>query len=186
LITRNEKTKDVFNLVVGITKDIIMEMENINSNPKNNQIMKNIFLLILFNFLITTFINSQDIIINNKQKQEIQSLIDKYSQAREKKDTLLLESILAIDIDQLVSSGEWRYGKNESMKGMLQSSVGNPGLRKIIIENIRFLNPECGIVDARYEIQNTDGTARKMWSTFIVVYNEDMWKITAIRNMLPA
>ncbi|TDI72183.1 MAG: DUF4440 domain-containing protein, partial [Bacteroidetes bacterium] len=33
---------------------------------------------------------------------------------------------------------------------------------------------------------NADGTARKMWSTFIVVRNEDGWKIAAIRNMLPA
>jgi hypothetical protein len=43
-----------------------------------------------------------------------------------------------------------------------------------------------GIADARYEIQNADGTARKMWSTFIVVYQDDAWKITAIRNMLLA
>jgi hypothetical protein len=42
------------------------------------------------------------------------------------------------------------------------------------------------IVDCRYEIQNTDGTVRKMWSTFIVVADKETWKIKAIRNMLPA
>jgi len=41
-------------------------------------------------------------------------------------------------------------------------------------------------VDARYEIQNADGTTRKMWDTFIVVLDNDAWKISAIRNMLPA
>lgn len=135
--------------------------------------------------MVSTFIYAQDAIPNYKQKQDINSLIDKYSQAREKKDTVLLKSILTTDVDQLVSSGEWRNGIKRSMNGMLRSSKSNPGTRRIEIEKIRFLNAECGIVDARYEIQNTDGSSRKMWSTFIVVYNENMWKISAIRNMLP-
>ena len=129
---------------------------------------------------------AQDSKTNTKHKEDIYALIDKYAQAREKKDATLLESILATDIDQLVSSGKWRRGKNESMNGMLRSSESNPGTRRIIVEKIRFLNSECGIVDARYEIQNTDGNKRKMWSTFIVVFNKDLWKISAIRNMLPA
>ncbi len=64
--------------------------------------------------------------------------------ARAKKDTLLLRNILTEDIDQLVSSGKWRKGKEESMKGMLQSSENNPGTRTLNIENIRLLNPQCG------------------------------------------
>jgi uncharacterized protein (TIGR02246 family) len=121
-----------------------------------------------------------------QQKQAIQTLIDNYSRARETQDTVLLKSILTPDIDQLVSSGEWRYGLKGSMKGMVQSTAGNPGTRRLIVENIRFLNPESGIADARYEIQNPDGTTRRMWSTFIVTYREKKWKIAAIRNMLPA
>lgn len=145
--------------------------------------MKNIFLFILFNLLATTFLYGQDAIVIDKQ--EINSLIDNYAQAREKKDALMLRSILTTDMDQLVSSGEWRNGIDASMKGMLRSSVGNPGSRTIIVEKIRFLNSECGIADARYEILNADGTARKMWSTFMVVYKGEGWKIAAIRNMLP-
>jgi len=148
--------------------------------------MKNILLFILFNFTFTTFILAQDNIANNQHRQEINSLIDTYAQAREKKDSLVLDYILTTDVDQLVSSGTWRNDKSESMNGMLKSSTSNPGTRKITIEKIRFLNSECGIVDAKYEIQNTDGTIRKMWSSFIVVYNENRWKISAIRNMLPA
>jgi uncharacterized protein YxjI len=49
-----------------------------------------------------------------------------------------------------------------------------------------MINPTTAIVDCRYEIQNTDGTVRKMWSTFLVVAEKEKWKITAIRNMLPA
>jgi len=147
--------------------------------------MKKISLIILFNLVVTTFIYAQDAATVENQKDDIYLLIDQYTQAREKKDSVLLKSILMTDIDQLVSSGEWRIGIDVAIEGMMRSSGRNPGTRTIKIEKIRFLNSESGIVDARYEIQNTDGTARKMWSTFVVVYDEDRWKISAIRNMLP-
>ena len=148
--------------------------------------MKNIFLTIIFNVLVTTFNYAQEAGTNNNLEQDIYSLIDKYSQAREKNDTVLLKSILTAEVDQLVSSGEWRKGIDASIKGMLRSSENNPGTRQIKIEKMRFINSDFGIVDARYEIKNTDGTERNMWSTFIVVYDVGMWKITAIRNMLPS
>jgi len=149
--------------------------------------MKNrLSLLLLSSLLATMNLCAQQVIPSKKQTKDIHSLIDDYSQAREKKDTLLLRSILTENLDQLVSSGKWRKGKKESMTGMLQSSDNNPGTRTLKIENIRLLNPQCGIVDARYEIKNTDGTSRKMWSTFMVVFQNGEWKITAIRNMLPA
>ncbi|WP_297797957.1 DUF4440 domain-containing protein [uncultured Eudoraea sp.] len=148
--------------------------------------MKNIlFLLLMSNFIITN-LSAQENIPNKKQKRDIHSLIEKYSMARANKDTLLLKRILTTDIDQLVSSGTWRKGKEESMKGMLRSSENNPGTRTLKIENIRLLNPLSGVVDARYEIKNPEGVSRKMWSTFIVVAIEGEWKISAIRNMLPA
>ena len=136
--------------------------------------------------MLTTFTFSQDTMSTNEHEQKIQTLIDIYSQARTKKDSAVLRSILTADIDQLVSSGNWRKGKKESLQGMLRSSASNPGTRTLKIEKIRFLNSVSAIADARYQIRNADGTVRKMWSTFIVVYAEDKWKITAIRNMLPA
>ena len=153
---------------------------------KHKQIMKISFLFILCTFIAMPLTYPQDATSSAEEGQGIYALVDTYAQAREKKDTVLLESILAADVDQLVSSGKWRNGKKDSMKGMLQSSSRNPGTRTLIIEKIRFLNSVSAIADARYEIQNADGSVRKMWSTFIVVYEEDMWKITAIRNMLPA
>ncbi len=121
-----------------------------------------------------------------KQKKVIISLIDKYSEAREKRDTLLLKSILTHDIDQLVSSGEWRTGMRQSVEGMLRSSQNTPGTRTLKVEKIRLLDTKSAIVDARYEIQNADGSVRKMWSTFVVVNEGSAWKISAIRNMLPS
>jgi hypothetical protein len=54
------------------------------------------------------------------------------------------------------------------------------------VDKIKMLNDATAIVDCKYEIQNQDGTKRKMWSSFVVVSHNNIWKITAIRNMLPA
>lgn len=123
--------------------------------------------------------------LTTSQQKAITSVIERYTLARETKDTILLKTILSPEIDQLVSSGEWRTGINTAVQGMLRSSENNAGKRTISIDKIRLLTKTSAIVDTRYEIQNADGTARKMWSTFILVFAEDTWKISAIRNMLP-
>ncbi len=148
--------------------------------------MKNSILFILFNLTIVVFAYSQSGTPNDQQQKAISFLIDQYSQAREKSDTVLLKTILTADIDQLVSNGEWRNGMATAVQGMLKSSAGSPGKRTLQVDKIRMLNATTAIVDCKYEIQNTDGTARKMWSSFIVVTEKKVWKITAIRNMLPA
>ena len=148
--------------------------------------MKNIFLLLLLNLTGVLFLSVQDKNPDEHQRKAITSLIDQYSEAREKRDTILLKNILTTDVDQLVSTGEWRIGIGASVEGMLRSSANSPGTRTLRIENIRMFNPSTAIVDCRYEIQNTDGTKRKMWSTFLVVAEKKIWKITAIRNMMPA
>ena len=147
--------------------------------------MKNIFLLLLFNVTATMFLHGQNI-PSEAQKKDIHSLIDQYSEAREKRDTILLKKILTTDVDQLVSTGEWRNGIAASVQGMLKSSANAPGTRTLTIDKIRMINSNGAIVDCKYEIRNTDGTLRKMWSSFIVVSNKGIWKISAIRNMLPA
>lgn len=148
--------------------------------------MKNIFLLLLLNLTGILFLHGQHNTPDDHQRKSITSLIDEYAEAREKSDTVLLKNILTIDVDQLASSGEWRIGIGASVQGMLKSSANRPGTRILRIENIRMFNPTTAIVDCRYEIQNTDRTIRKMWSTFLVVAEKKIWKISAIRNMLPA
>ncbi|HET6767505.1 MAG TPA: hypothetical protein VFH08_08900, partial [Chitinophagaceae bacterium] len=119
-------------------------------------------------------------------RKAIASLIDHYAEAREKSDTVLLKNILTTDVDQLVSTGEWRIGIGASVQGMLKSSANSAGTRTLRIENMRMFNPTTAIVDCRYEIENADGSMRKMWSTFLVVAEKKIWKISAIRNMMPA
>lgn len=148
--------------------------------------MNKIVVFALINIFMSTALIAGNTTTDDKKEQEIHKLVDKYLQSRESGDILMLKSILTADMDQLVSTGEWRYGKKGAMHGMMGSSKKNPGNRTIKVQNIRFLTSETGIADARYEIRNSDGTVRKMWSTFIVVCDEKTWKITAIRNMKPA
>ena len=132
------------------------------------------------------FAYGQNNIPNDQEQKAIATLIDQYTQAREKRDTVLLKSILTADIDQLVSTGEWRNGITAAVEGMLKSSANSPGTRTLTVDKIRMISSTSAIVDCRYEIQNTNNTTRKMWSTFIVIADKEIWKISAIRNMLPA
>ncbi len=143
------------------------------------------YLIFIFLFLISSNAFCQNPLDTKEESQEIITLISSYSKARETKDTVLLKEILVEDVDQLVSSGVWRKGIATAVKGMMESSTENPGDRTLNVESIRFLDPDVAIVDCRYEIKNTNGTIRKMWSTFMVVVETEQWKIAAIRNMLP-
>ena len=148
--------------------------------------MKKIALLFLSHLACIIVLYGQDTPVNDKKKKEITSLIDQYSVAREKRDTVLLKTILTPNVDQLISTGEWRVGINAAVEGMMKSSVNSPGTRTLHVEKIQTITSSSAIVDCRYEIQNTDGIVRKMWSTFIVVGDKKTWKIRSIRNMLPA
>ena len=148
--------------------------------------MKNLMLILFINALNAEFVHSQEVKLSDRETRDIHRVIDKYSEAREKRDTVLLKEILTRDIDQLVSTGEWRDGIGSSVKGMLRSSASSPGTRTLTVEKLRFLNSEAAIVDCKYEIKNPDGSDRKMWSTFVVVSDKGKWKISAIRNMLPS
>src|SRR5688572_29737388 len=112
--------------------------------------MKRILLLLAFTVLALS-LYAQATTPTDQQRKEISSLIDKYSEAREKRDTILLKSILTSDVDQLVSTGEWRNGIDASVKGMLNSSASSPGTRTLTVEKLRMLGSDNAIVDCRYE-----------------------------------
>src|SRR5687768_1340143 len=105
--------------------------------------MKKSFLLLL---PIIVSLGFQDVVSaqakkpTEKEKKELSSLIDQYSKARDTRGTTLLKTILTDDIDQLVSTGEWRTGIKSAVQGMLASSATNPGTRKLIVEKIKLLN----------------------------------------------
>lgn len=148
--------------------------------------MKNGLLLLFFACSATGFVQAQFSSPTGKQRKQIDSLIAAYGRARENRDTVLLKTLLTPDVDQLVSSGEWRNGIEEAVKGMQRSSLEAPGTRTLTVEKVRLLTAKSAVVDCRYTIQSAGGPLRQMWSSFIVVAEKKAWKIAAIRNMLPA
>lgn len=117
----------------------------------------------------------------------VRLLVQKYNDAREANDPKAIEALFVADADQLVSSGEWRRGRDVLVKGAMASSARTGGTRTLTVESVRMVAPDVAVADARYEISGlADGSTRKMWSTFVVVKQGGGWRISAIRNMLPA
>lgn len=118
---------------------------------------------------------------------EIYDLVRRYVEAREARDPKAIEALFTADADQLVSSGEWRRGRDAVVKGTLASSAATGGSRTITVERVRRFGPDVAIADGRYEISGlAGGETRRMWTTFVAVRQNDTWRISAIRNMLPA
>jgi uncharacterized protein (TIGR02246 family) len=117
----------------------------------------------------------------------IRAIVKTYLDARERRDEHALRALFTEDADQLVSSGEWRKGREAIVTGTLASSQSNSGARTIAIETVRFPASGVALADGRYEIAGAQAAeTRRMWSTFLMVRQPDGWRIAAIRNMLPA
>jgi uncharacterized protein (TIGR02246 family) len=117
----------------------------------------------------------------------IRDVVKKYVDARDRKDPQATEALFTSDADQLVSSGEWRKGRAEVVRGTLASSQSMAGKRTITVESIRFVAPDVALADGRYEIAPAaGGESRRMWTTLLLTRGSGGWRISAIRNMLPA
>jgi uncharacterized protein (TIGR02246 family) len=116
----------------------------------------------------------------------VRALVDAYSAARDKSDATALTALFTADADQLVSSGEWRRGRDAVVKGSLASSQQAQGKRTFTVDTVRMIAANVALADSRYEIAQADGTTRRMWASWLLVKDAGGWKIAAIRNMLPA
>jgi uncharacterized protein (TIGR02246 family) len=117
----------------------------------------------------------------------IREMVKKYVDARESQDAHAIEALFTADADQLVSSGEWRKGRNEVVRGTMASSQSTGGNRTITVESVRFLTSDVALADGRYELTGLKGgQTRSMWTTLLMTRGPGGWHIAAIRNMLPA
>jgi uncharacterized protein (TIGR02246 family) len=117
----------------------------------------------------------------------VRALVAKYVEAREQRSADAIEALFTEDADQLTSSGEWRRGRDNVVRGALASSQRTGGTRTVTVERVRALGPDLAIADGRYEIADLPGGGnRQMWTTFIMARQAEGWRIAAIRNMLPA
>lgn len=116
----------------------------------------------------------------------IRTLVQKYVDARDQGNAEAVTALFTADADQLVSSGEWRRGREKLVAGAMASSQ-REGKRTIALETIRPIAPDVAIADGRYEIASlTGGAPRQMWTSFVMKRTPEGWRIAAIRNMLPA
>jgi uncharacterized protein (TIGR02246 family) len=123
----------------------------------------------------------------SKDDAAIREVVSKYVDARERVDPKAVEELFTSDADQLVSSGEWRKGRDAVVRGAMASSNSTGGKRTITVESVRMLTPDVAIADGRYELTGLAGGAtRSMWTTLVLKRTEKGWRISAIRNMLPA
>jgi uncharacterized protein (TIGR02246 family) len=117
----------------------------------------------------------------------VRAVVQAYVDAREAQDPKAIEPLFTPDADQLVSDGEWRRGKEALVRGMLASSKRTGGKRTIEVTSVRFLAPTVALADGAYRQTGlTGGTNRDMWTTLLLTREGKTWRITAIRNMLPA
>jgi uncharacterized protein (TIGR02246 family) len=116
----------------------------------------------------------------------VRAVVEAYSAARDRGDATALTALFTADADQLVSSGEWRRGREAVVKGSLASSQQAQGKRTFTVDTVRMIAANVALADSRYEIAQADGTTRRMWASWLLVKDAGGWKIAAIRNMLPA
>jgi uncharacterized protein (TIGR02246 family) len=121
------------------------------------------------------------------EEAAIRAVVQKYVDARERIDPKAVEQLFTADADQLVSSGEWRKGRAAVVKGTMASSNSTGGKRTITVESVRVLSSDVALADGRYELTGLAGGAtRSMWTTLVLKKTGKEWRISAIRNMLPA
>ena len=124
--------------------------------------------------------------VSSADDRAVRDVVRRYVDAREARDAKAVAALFAADADQLVSSGEWRQGRDQVVTGSLASTAQSGGKRTIDVERVRLVSKDVAIADGRYAITGVDGGDRRMWSTFVMVRESDGWRISAIRNMLPA
>ncbi len=112
----------------------------------------------------------------------VKALVEKYVNARDARDESVIAALFTSDADQYTTAGEWRRGRPQVVTGTAESTKQNPGDRSIDIKSIRFVTPEVAIVDGNYNIA---GSNVHRWTTMVLKRESGVWRISAIRNMVP-
>jgi len=123
----------------------------------------------------------------NGDEAAIRELVRRYVDARERIDPQAVAALFTPDADQLVSSGEWRKGRDEVVRGTMASSRSTREHRSITVESGRVLTRDLAIADGRYDrTELAGGATRRMGTTFVVKRTAEGSRVAASRNMLRA
>jgi len=136
----------------------------------------------LFCLALGSIASAQSAATTASDEAAVRDIVRRYTEARELSDPKAIEALFTADADQYTTSGEWRRGMSQLVKGMLDTSARNPGARAITVAAVRFVTPDVAIVDGEYR---TGTDARLLWTTLTVKRDGAGWRIAAIRNMAP-
>ena len=75
----------------------------------------------------------------------VRAVVARYVEARERRDATALAALFTDDADQLVSTGEWRRGREAVVAGGLASSARSGGVRTIEIETVHFVAADVAV-----------------------------------------
>src|SRR3954452_13414832 len=125
-------------------------------------------------------------IASEQDEQKIRGVVAEYMAARNENSSEAVRNLFTPDADQLVSTGEWRKGLTDVVRGTSSSSRREAGKSSITVESVRLVDKDVSIVDGRYRTVGVNGAIREMWTTLVLKRVGRDWRITAIRNMLPA
>jgi uncharacterized protein (TIGR02246 family) len=117
----------------------------------------------------------------------IRIVIKAFIDTREADDLAALAALLTTDADQRQTSGSLRSGRDAVSTGSLETQRRTGGKRTIAVEFGRFVGPDVALVDGRYDsLGRSDGTDQRMLTSMLLRREGGVWKIAAIRNMIPA
>ena len=116
----------------------------------------------------------------------VRHVIEQYLEARNQADAAKTRAVFTEDADQLVSSGEWRRGRDSLLEGAMAMSNKHTAKSSIHLDAVRFVTDDVALADGDYVTHSAPGATRKMRTTFVMKREGGKWKIAAIRNMLPA
>jgi uncharacterized protein (TIGR02246 family) len=116
---------------------------------------------------------------------EIRRVISAFIATRDNADADALRALLTEDVDQAVTSGNVRKGRDAVVEGSLATTRETGGTRTITIETIRFISDDVAIADGPYDILGRRDGDRHFRTTMVMKKDGGRWRIAAIRNMQP-
>ena len=137
--------------------------------------------------LIVTFVTmsalAQDAPDRSADESAIRQVTQEYIARRDEGDEAGLRALLTENVDQRLTSGRMRLGREAVVRGSLGSTQNSGGTRVITLDSIRFLGADVAIANGLYDsLGRSDGTDLHMLTTIVFWRIDGEWHIDAIRN----